>query len=314
MLKDALGDRMKEYEDITRYKLPRKSLVLGRIDGNAFHTYTKGLKRPFDQDLINDMDSTAIYLCQELQNVKFAFVQSDEISLFMREDGRDTQSWFNNVLQKMGSIGASKATTEFNRRRLMRDMELIFKASIKTISDNEFSIVQRGQNIIENFKMAEFDARFWTVPSAIEVYNYFLWRQRDAEKNSISAAAQSLYSHKELEGKNGLVKQEMMWQKGVNWNDYPAGQKRGRFIEKRTYLNNRPVCLWKNEDDTKQFYFLDGPTPMNDTFEKDVWVASDYPTTKDGDIVRTNWEVVESPIFSQDVDFLLNRIKLPENA
>lgn len=300
-LKDALGDRMKSYEDVTRYKLCNKSYILARIDGNAFHTYTKGLKRPFDEDLIADMDSTAIYLCEEIQNVKFAFVQSDEISLFIHEEGQDTQPWFANNIQKMASISAAKATSEFNRRRLMR-----------------FCLDQKNEgwldhDDIEKFKMGEFDARFWTVPSAIEVYNYFLWRQRDAEKNSISSAAQSVYSHKELENMNGLDKQEMLFQKGINWNDYPAGQKRGRFIERRVYVNGRPVFLWRNENKTKQYFYLDGPTPMEDILVEEKLVPAGFPFVKDGDKVRSGWEVVESPIFSKEPDFILQRV-LPDES
>lgn len=310
MLKDALGDRMKEYENITRYKLSKKSLIVARIDGNAFHTYTKGLKRPFDEALIEDMDATAIYLCKEIQNVKFAFVQSDEISLFLREDGKDTQCWFDNNLQKMASVSASKATSEFNKCRYRR----AFIDSSASIAKFEIT----PKDLLNSLKQAEFDARFWTLPSAIEVYNYFLWRQRDAEKNSISAAAQSAYSHKELDSINGLDKQEMLFRKGINWNNYPSGQKRGRFIEKITYLNDERVRMWRNEDDTKQYYRLDGPTPMKDTIIGDmnndewIWEKSEFPFVKNEDKVRNIWEVVECPIFSQEPDFLLNRIKLPE--
>ena len=289
---DALGTRMKNYEDITRYKISPKSYVLARIDGNAFHTYTRGLKRPFDEALIEDMDATAIALCKEIQNVKFAFVQSDEISLFLHEEGRDTQAWFGNNIQKMASISAAKATAEFNKQRYKRLFNPASSVFLENFNYEDF------QRLIGITKTATFDARFWTVPSAIEVYNYFLWRQRDAEKNSISATAQSVYSHKELENMNGLDKQEMLFQKGINWNDYPSGQKRGRFVEKVTYINDQPGKLLKNDDGITQY-------ALKDVIYKD-WYP--LPFISDTDVVRNRWEVVECPIFSQDPNFILDKV------
>ena len=288
---DPLGTRMKNYEDITRYKISPKSYVLARIDGNAFHTYTRGLKRPFDEALIEDMDATAIALCKEIQNVKFAFVQSDEISLFLHEEGRDTQAWFGNNIQKMASISAAKATVEFNKQRYKR---LFNSASFVFLEKFNYEDFQR---LIEITKTATFDARFWTVPSAIEVYNYFLWRQRDAEKNSISAAAQSVYSHKELENMNGLNKQEMLFQKGINWNNYPSGQKRGRFIEKVTYINDQPGEIFKIKEEENIVSY---------TLNNDINFG--YKTLLDTDVVRNRWEVVECPIFSSNPNFILGRV------
>jgi hypothetical protein len=82
---DSLGDRMKGYENAFRHYLPRRNYVMIRIDGCHFHTYTKGLKRPFDHGLIEDMDNTAKYLCQKIQGAKLAFVQSDEISILLAD-------------------------------------------------------------------------------------------------------------------------------------------------------------------------------------------------------------------------------------
>lgn len=301
----TLADRQKEYEDVTRFKLPRKSYIICRCDGNAFHTYTSKLPRPFDYDLIHDMDETAKYLCKNIQNVKFAYVQSDEISLFMYENGQDTQPWFDNTLQKMTSIAAAKATSEFNRLRYSR--------ALKNLIDNQGKdhamLIKQGEsegmlNFFNSIKTAEFDARFWVIPSAIEVYNYFLWRQRDATKNSISAAAQSMFSHKLLEKKNSLHKIDMMKEAGVDWNDYSNGVKYGRFIEKVTYINGQPGKILKKFDDMERDqYELDDVIYPNFTC---------YPELLDTDVVRSRWEHVECPIFSEKQDFLLNRIKLQE--
>jgi tRNA(His) 5'-end guanylyltransferase len=258
-MKDALGDRMKDfYEDRTRFKLARRTNTIIRIDGKAFHTYTKGLTRPFDSGLIDDMNNTTAYLCKNIQGVKFGYVQSDEISLLLTDyDTQDTDSWFDSNLQKMCSVAASMATSEFNRLRLMRFME-------------DSMIVLEPEDL-KKFKMAEFDARVFQIPSSIEVENYFIWRQQDATRNSISSVAQSLYSPRELNGVKTDQMQELIFQKGINWNDYSYREKRGTIITKVPETNTR------EDKNGEQITFT-----------------------------RNKWKEVETPIFSQERDFLRN--------
>lgn len=215
-MKDSLGDRMKgNYESRFKQKLPRRNYIIIRLDGKAFHTYTKGLNRPFDIDFINDMDLTAKYLCENVSGVKCAFVQSDEISLVITDfDKLETQSWLDNNIQKMTSISASMATKAFNKARL---------ESLGA----------------EGMKWAEFDSRVFIMPNLTEVINYLIWRQQDTVRNSIQSVAQSLYSQKELHGKNTNMLQELIFQKGINWNEYDAGLKRGRIVFKTCDQNGR---------------------------------------------------------------------------
>ena len=265
MKNDALGDRMKEfYEDRTRIKLPRRTFTIIRIDGKAFHTYTKGLQRPFDQGLIEDMNATTAYLCKNIQGVKFGYVQSDEISLVLTDfDDLGTHAWFDNNLQKMVSVAASMATAEFNKLRLVRYME--------------DSMIFLEPEDIGKFKMAEFDARAFQIPFIDEVKNYFIWRQQDAVRNSISSVAQSLYSTKELHGVKTDQMQELIFQKGINWNDYDFRMKRGAVIGKvEKILTKR-----SNHYDSNTSYI-----PSEHTFTRNVW------------------EVIDTPIFTQDPFFL----------
>lgn len=206
--KDSLGDRMKEfYENRTRNFLPRRTYTIIRVDGKAFHTYTRGLKRPFDSKLISDMDETACYMCKNIQGAKLAFVQSDEISIVLTDfDKLGTDAWFDGNIQKMASISASMATAKFNELRPN--------------------------------KIALFDSRVFTIPMSVEVENYLIWRQQDTTRNSISSVAQFLYSPKELLGKDTSEMQEMCFQKGINWNDYNPKLKRGRLIIKEHYEKN----------------------------------------------------------------------------
>jgi len=277
-MKDELGDRMKKfYEDRTRYLLPRRTYTIIRIDGKAFHTYTSGLKQPFDQGLVEDMDATACYLCKNIQGSKFAFVQSDEISILMTDfDAIGTDAWFDGNIQKIVSVAAGLATAEFNKLRLKRNIELMLKYSINQVSDSNQKVFDRAKDFIDTFKSATFDARVFTIPADYEVENYFIWRQKDCTKNSISSVARNLYGQKELEGKNSDQKQEMIFQKGINWNDYAPKLKRGRFIQKEM-------------------------TEMKtDVFKTYVKEPTSY--------FRSVWKSVDCPIFTQDREFLQNQI------
>jgi len=234
--KDSLGDRMKGfYESRTKTSLSRRQYTMIRIDGKAFHTYTRGLKRPFDDDLMEDMDNTAKYLCSKIQGAVCAFVQSDEISILLTDfAGLDTQAWFDYDVQKMTSISASYATFAFNMARLKRKL---------SASALEFDVKDL------NIKEAHFDSRVFQLPIKYEVENYFIWRQQDTTRNSISSVAQSLYSQKELHGKNTNQMQEMIFQKGINWNDYAARYKRGRMIVKKIREeNNTTRSYWVMEE------------------------------------------------------------------
>ena len=128
MKKSDIGTRMKGYEAVTKYVLPRRGYTMIRIDGKAFHTYTKGFKRPFDQGLIDDMDTTAMFLCKEIQGAVAAFVQSDEISILVCDfEKLETSAWFDNSIQKMCSVSASMATAKFNQHNQKNNKKTIGK-------------------------------------------------------------------------------------------------------------------------------------------------------------------------------------------
>lgn len=225
MNKDSLGDRMKKnYEDRTRYFLPRRTYTLIRIDGKCFHSLTKQCNRPFDEELIKVMDYTALELCKNIMGCQLAYVQSDEISLLLTDFNNDqTQAWFDGNLQKIASVSASMATAYFN--------------SMSNICDRVK-------------KIAMFDSRVFTMSDAVEVENYFIWRQKDATRNSIQMVAQSLYSQKELQGVSTKDLQEKIFQKGINWNDYNAGFKRGRVALKRDleYIVENPPIFTEDRE------------------------------------------------------------------
>lgn len=224
---DDLGTRMKTfYEQIPKTKLMRRTPVVIRIDGKAFHTFTRGFKRPFDDVLIKTMQETAKYLCENIQGCQLAYTQSDEISLLLIDYQRfETSAWFDYEIQKMCSISASMATMVFNR---------VFS---ETVSDWTCKDAELLDTYFEaNYSGAMFDARVFNIPRE-EVTNYFYWRQLDASRNSIQMVGQANFSHKELQYKSCNDIQDMlMTHKSINWNDLPVYQKRGSCVVNEKYF------------------------------------------------------------------------------
>ena len=81
MAKDGLGDRCKGYEaaDAGR-RAVRGQPLIARLDGRAFHTFTRDLKRPYEHGMSIAMIETARYLLDEM-NALVGYTQSDEITL-----------------------------------------------------------------------------------------------------------------------------------------------------------------------------------------------------------------------------------------
>lgn len=233
-----LNIRMKQYEKVSDFKLIRRMPVLIRIDGRAFHTFTKGFMKPFDDVFMNAMKETTKYLCENIQNCVLGYTQSDEISLLLVDYKElDTQPWFDNRIQKIVSNAAALATDKF-KESFKNGIE---KYGCENIPNwdmggtNEKLTVEQKNNLIYidalynaiNNKYKGFDARCWNIPKD-EVANYFYWRQQDCIRNSLQMVAQANFSHKELQGKTcNDIKDMLINKKGINWNDFPTYQKRG---------------------------------------------------------------------------------------
>ena len=227
---DDLGVRMKSfYEQIPNTKLMRRCPVAIRIDGKAFHTFTRGFQKPFDEVLIKSMQETMKYLCENIQGCVLGYTQSDEITLILVDYKKLTSSaWFDYEVQKICSIAASMATMAFNK--FFADN---VEKEILSKSDKEGNVVDDNLEIIHinhvhsMRKGAMFDARCFNIPKE-EVTNLVYWRQLDASRNSIQMVGQANFSHKELQNKSCNDIQDMlMAQKSINWNNLPTYQKRG---------------------------------------------------------------------------------------
>ncbi len=239
---DDLGVRMKTfYEQIPKTKLMRRTLVIIRIDGKAFHTFTRGFRKPFDEILVKSMQKTMKYLCENIQGCVLGYTQSDEITLVLVDyEKLNSGAWFDYEVQKMCSIAASMATMAFNKF-LYKNIDDY--ANSKEVLDGLYSSDARKEAVYEYLsvlkkalnKGAVFDARVFNIPKE-EVTNCLCWRQLDASRNSIQMVGQANFSHKELQNKScNDIKDMLLTQKGINWDDLPTYQKYGSCCIKETY-------------------------------------------------------------------------------
>lgn len=239
----TLEDRMRSYEK--DMALTSNLPVIIRIDGRTFSRFTRGMDKPFDLNFIEMMNEIALGLCNDMQNCRLAYLQSDEIS-FLLYQRIDSEAWFGNKVQKLCSIASSRASSIATRWVM--------------------------ENIPEKNPVVSFDARANIYPLK-DVVNYFIWRQRDWERNSLFMVASSYYSAKKLNNKNKSDQNEMIFQKDDNWNNYPTSLKRGRCAIRET-----TVEFVENENFT-------------------------------GEVERSRWVIDNDiPIFTQDRDYIEERL------
>lgn len=238
--KDALGDRMKAYENISRNYLTHRVPVIIRLDGKAFHTFTRGMAKPFDDVLTQTMQHTMKYLCENIQGCILGYTQSDEITLVLTDYATiKTNAWFGYNIQKMTSVAASMATLAFNQE-FVRFHEKWFNESFDNGRCESPDFMKLDSVYSSKHYRALFDARVFSIPKE-EVCNCLIWRQQDATRNSIEAVGQAFFSQKELDKKNQSDIQEMLWSKfGINWNNFPVENKRGSCCIKQVSKSTMP--------------------------------------------------------------------------
>ena len=257
---DNLGKRMKEfYENVPKTRLVRRTPVAIRIDGKAFHSFTRGFDRPYDQVLRDAMNETMKYLCENIQGCVLGYCQSDEITLILVDYKKlNSDCWFGYEVQKMCSIAASMATMVFNQE-FRNQVSNFYIENLSPLSPGMFMACELKSEeiskVYESYQKAKnkgamFDARCFNIPRE-EVANLVYWRQLDATRNSIQLAGQSYFSHGQLQHKTCDDIQEMLFsQKGINWNDYPTVFKRGACCVKgpRGWKIDLEIPIFRGED------------------------------------------------------------------
>lgn len=220
-LRDDIGTRMKNfYEQIPKTKLMRRCPVAIRIDGKAFHTYTRNFKRPFDSVFMRAMQETMKYLCENIQGCVLGYTQSDEITLILVDYEKiNSSAWFDYEVQKLCSVSASMATMRFNQ---------VFARLVQEVREEGTEDPQYIKVLDKACETgAMFDSRCFNIPKE-EVTNLIYWRQLDASRNSIQMVGHANFSQKQMHGKSTSDIQDMlMLEKNINWNDFPVACKRG---------------------------------------------------------------------------------------
>lgn len=275
--KDSLGDRMKGYENIQRNYLTRRIPAIIRIDGKAFHTFTRGMERPFDEVLLKSMRQVMKYLCENVQGCVFGYTQSDEITLVLTDYATiNTDAWFGYNVQKMCSVSASMATLAFNKF-FSSNVDEWGRDHLPDWDDGgtnqhvDAKLIQMANTYCSKFFAAMFDSRVFSIPKD-EVCNCLIWRQQDATRNSIESVGQAYFSANQLHGKSCNQIQDMLFiEKGINWNDFPTVYKRG-------------VACYK---------------------VKEPSIVQNKRTGEEISVIRSKWTIdVETPIFTQDRNYI----------
>lgn len=225
---DSMGDRLKAYEAASENVLIPRLPVILRLDGNSFSRFTEQAKfeKPFDRRFERAMEAAAKAVLQYCSGAQVAYIQSDEITILLRNDQtHQTTPFLANRSQKIASLTAATAAVAFN---------------------DELARVMGVDRNTTSFQ-AIFDCRAFVVPPA-EVNNVFLWRQMDAFKNAVSSYAYweigklkgRKTASKMLLGLSTAQRQELIFQElGVNFNDLPTEWKRGRCLVRETF--ERPL-------------------------------------------------------------------------
>ena len=212
MAKDgsALGERCKGFEAAEAgRRAVRGQPLIARLDGRAFHTFTRDLARPYERGMSMAMIETARFLVEETRAL-VGYTQSDEITLAWYEAADSVSEYlFDGRFQKLASVLAGMASARF--------CQLCVEHLPGKVKETP-----------------HFDARVWQVPALADAMDVFVWREDDATKNSITMAAGAHYSDRELDGKNGDVKREMLRAKGVEWSELPSFFQRGTYLQRRT--------------------------------------------------------------------------------
>ncbi len=247
-VRDDLGTRMKTfYENIPKTRLMRRTPVAIRIDGKAFHTFTRGFQKPFDPILMDAMQRTTQYLCRNIQGCVFGYTQSDEITLILIDYQKLTSdAWFDYEVQKMTSVSASMATMAFNK--YFAENVAKYCSTHDAFKDGNGPLIARYTTAVENG--ACFDSRCFNIPKE-EVTNLIFWRQLDATRNSIQMVGQACFSHNELQDKTcNMIQDMLMLQQGINWNDFPVSCKRGTACIKAfgSWIIDKNMPILKGED------------------------------------------------------------------
>lgn len=213
--------RMKTYEskETSRKLIPCLPIYI-RLDGRSFSYLCKDMEKPYDVRMHRIMSRVTESLVSGI-HCCIGYTQSDEINLVLKGFENNKDALFGNRIFKLTSTIAGTASSVF----LLSYWEEFGKEDYP--------------NIIPSF-----DCRVINLPNKTETANMILWRNMDASRCAVNSAARYYFSHEELMHKSGPEKQEMLFQKGVNWDNYPEHFKRGIFFVKKEKQDYIPDSIY----------------------------------------------------------------------
>ena len=269
----TLKEKCRFYQTRRDYLINIDNYVLVHIDGRSFSKMVKNkFVKPFDNYFINMMNETAKYLCEKVQGVQLAYVQSDEISLLIKKNNPDGDIFFGGRMCKMQSIIASLATAKFNQLMLVYNIQ----KNNYTINGKDVINTTDVVDYIYESSLYQFDCKVWDVPTADDAMAWFLFRNIDCIRNSKQQTAQTYLTHKELMGKHTDDQIQILNDKcGIDWNQFNDGEKYGRLVVKRDI-----ECTREENGETI-------------TFTRSKWFADngmDLTIKKNRDLFRKIWE------------------------
>ena len=259
-----LDVRMKTYyEEIPKTKLMRRCPVVVRLDGAHHHSFTRGMNKPFDEVYMTSMQRTMQHLCENIQGCVIGYTQSDEITLVLIDyKNLNSSAWFDYEVQKMCSVAASEATFAFNKF-FREEMRAWWNRILDKNEGTGVAYTEEEDRLLDVYakcldKGAKFDARVFNLPKE-EVANMIYWRQQDAIRNSIQALGQAHFSSKQLENKStSVIKQMLIDEKGINWNELPIHKQRGSCCVKMPFVFNEGT----DAEFTRNKWFIDKGIPI----------------------------------------------------
>lgn len=241
---DELDTRMRVFETAHDICVLPKVLMVARLDGRSFTRLTKELHQfeaPFDLKMRDIMVETTKHLMSCGFDVVFGYTQSDEISLLFAPE----INTFDRKLRKFNSVLAGEASAKFSL--LLGDL-------------------------------ACFDCRISELTTVKLVCDYFRWRNEDAHRNSLNAwcywtlrkeGKTIRQATRELEKISVAEKNELLFQRGINFNDLPLWQKRGTGLYWETYQKEAINKLTgENVFATRRRIKVDYELPMRDDYSK----------------------------------------------
>ena len=284
---ENLKDKCEYFRSLTDYKLTPNSYVIAMLDGRAFSRLIKNkYKKPFDENFMRYMNEVAIYLCKNIQGAKFAYVQSDEISILITDfETPETDAPFGYRICKLQSLLAAMATGRFNQLVLADEIRARSYDTRQFDTGDTIYDVKDCLDIVENMKLAEFDCKVWNAPDYNTAYCHFLWRQNDCTRNSKQQAAQTYLSHKELMGlecDEQIAK--LLKEKDVDWNAYSDGEKYGRLVFKEKRVFKHLVA----DTETRGLAGADVTFMKEEEYIRNVWSTHNAtPFGEENNVIRT---------------------------